>query len=196
MRDWDAYFSATDAGRDPRPLLTEALAGIEPVAGRRQAVDLGFGHGVETVALLEAGWDVYAVDGSAAAVWRLLARVPITAAERLTAVHADLGEVTVPPCDVVWAGFSLFFIPPDRLTALWASLRSALRPGGRFAGQFLGDRDTWASDDDTTGLTKAEVENLLAGMTIEHFTEQEEDGSAVSGPKHWHVFHVIASVPS
>jgi hypothetical protein len=27
------------------------------------------------------------------------------------------------------------------------------------------------------------------------FVEEDEDGRAVSGPKHWHVFHVIAARP-
>ena len=40
--------------------------------------------------------------------------------------------------------------------------------------------------------TRAEVEALLADFEIEELREQDEPGEAVSGPKHWHVFHVIA----
>jgi hypothetical protein len=40
--------------------------------------------------------------------------------------------------------------------------------------------------------TRAEVEALLAEFEIQGLREQDADGEAVSGPKHWHVFHVIA----
>jgi hypothetical protein len=32
---------------------------------------------------------------------------------------------------------------------------------------------------------------LFAGLEIESFVEEEEDGEAFEGPKHWRVFHVI-----
>jgi hypothetical protein len=41
--------------------------------------------------------------------------------------------------------------------------------------------------------TRAEVDALFDGFDIVRFEEQDEDGQAVSGPKHWHVFHVIAA---
>jgi hypothetical protein len=43
-----------------------------------------------------------------------------------------------------------------------------------------------------TFQSREEVEALLDGFDICSFVEQDEDGQAVSGPKHWHVFHVIA----
>ncbi len=33
---------------------------------------------------------------------------------------------------------------------------------------------------------------LFDGLELESFVEEEEDGEAFEGPKHWHVFHVIA----
>ena len=195
MRDWETYFAATDATRETRVLFREALAALPPLPHPRRATDLGFGHGVETLALLEAGWEVYAADGAAGAVERLQARVPAEHASQLTLEHIDLGAVSVPPSAFVWAGLSLFFLPPDRFAALWQSIRAALLPGGRFAGQLLGDRDTWASDRDTTGLSPGDLDDLLRGMTVEHLSVQDEDGQAVSGPKHWHVYNVIARMP-
>ena len=43
-----------------------------------------------------------------------------------------------------------------------------------------------------TWFDRAGVDRLLAPLTVERFMEEEEDGSACSGPKHWHVFHVVA----
>jgi hypothetical protein len=36
------------------------------------------------------------------------------------------------------------------------------------------------------------VKTLLHGFVLEHFQEVDEAGQALSGPKHWHVFNVIA----
>jgi hypothetical protein len=39
--------------------------------------------------------------------------------------------------------------------------------------------------------TDERVEALLNAYAVELLREEDEDGSAVSGPKHWHVFHII-----
>jgi hypothetical protein len=39
--------------------------------------------------------------------------------------------------------------------------------------------------------TEGQVRAMLDGLEIEYFHEQDEDGEAASGPKHWHVFTVI-----
>jgi hypothetical protein len=46
-----------------------------------------------------------------------------------------------------------------------------------------------------TFLDRPTVDRLLAGLTVEMLDEEDADGHAFSGPKHWHVFHVIASHP-
>jgi len=65
-------------------------------------------------------------------------------------------------------------------------------PDGLFVGHIFGPHDSWAGTPDMTFNTRAEVEALLADFEIEELREQDEPGEAVSGPKHWHVFHVIA----
>jgi hypothetical protein len=37
---------------------------------------------------------------------------------------------------------------------------------------------------------------LFDGLETEHTEEEDEDGDACSGPKHWHVFHVVAHRPA
>lgn len=68
---------------------------------------------------------------------------------------------------------------------------NAVRPGGRFAGQLFGVRDEWATPADPAFLTITAAQELLQPFDLEVFTEIEEDGQAVSGPKHWHYFEVI-----
>jgi hypothetical protein len=76
---------------------------------------------------------------------------------------------------------------------MWSLIVEAILPGGRFAGQFFGERDTWASLPDRSHHTHDQVRELLAKFTVEEFREEESEGNDAHGkPKHWHVFHVVA----
>ncbi|HEX6580981.1 MAG TPA: hypothetical protein VF195_08930 [Actinomycetota bacterium] len=99
--------------------------------------------------------------------------------------------VDLPPADLVLASFSLPFCPPEAFPDLWVRIRGSLRPDGRFAGELFGDRDTWASDPEMTFHDVDAARALFHGLELESFVEEEEDGEAFDGPKHWHVFHVI-----
>jgi tellurite methyltransferase len=157
-----------------------------------EAVDLGCGAGIDTVAMLERGWRVLATDAEEEAISLLRQRVPPALVPRLRTRVARMEAFELPPVDLVWAGFSLFFCRPERFEDVWMNIRRAILPGGRFAGQILGERDTWASDEDITSFRRADAESLLDGWAVERFDEEENDGEACSGPKHWHVFHVVA----
>ena len=186
---WSDYYDANE-GREPREQLLDVLGRFDRPGA---AIDLGCGAGVDTVAMLERGWDVLAIDAEPDAIGRLRAR----AGDR-DALHTELSpmeDAVLPPVDLVWASYSLFFCDPARFPDVWARIRAAVRPGGRFAGELLGERDTWASRDDGTSMTRMEAEALFDGWTVERFEEEENEGEACSGPKHWHLFHVIALAP-
>jgi tellurite methyltransferase len=191
-RPWSVYYEAND-GRAPRDLLLEVLDAFGP--GQHRAADLGCGAGIDTLAMLERGWSVFATDAEPEAIDRLTARVPASLAPRLTSVVVPMESVELPVSDLVWAGFSLLFCRPDRFGDVWSRIRSAVRPGGRFGGQVLGDRDTWAPQSDISSFTRDAAIALFDGWTIERLDEEDEDGEACSGPKHWHVFHVVARAP-
>ena len=72
----------------------------------------------------------------------------------------------------------------------------AVLPGGRFGGQILGERDTWAPDREISSFSRQQTRALFDGFEIERFQEEEKDGEACSGPKHWHLFHVLARRPA
>ena len=112
--------------------------------------------------------------------------------DRLTTRVAPFSELDFPAADLIYAGLSLPFCEPHEFGEVWSRTKSAIRPCGLFAGHFFGPHDTWSGTPDMTFHTRAEVEALLADFEIEGLREQDEDGEAVSGPKHWHVFHVIA----
>lgn len=189
---WSDYYEQNDA-RAPREMLLDVLDRFGP--GAHDAVDLGCGSGIDTVAMLGKGWTVFATDAEPEAIDRLRSRLPAALRPRLATLVSAMEDVAVPPSDLIWAGYSLFFCRPDRFHGVWSGLRRAVRPGGRFAGQILGDRDTWAGDDGISWFARDAAEALFDGWTIERFDEEDEDGEACSGPKHWHVFHVVTRAP-
>ena len=91
------------------------------------------------------------------------------------------------------ASFALPFCEPRHFLGLWARIVAAIRPGGRFAGQFFGRRDSWASISNRTHHSREEMLKLLEGFDIEMIREEERDDAPdVRNPKHWQLFHVVA----
>lgn len=193
-RDWPGYFAAS-AGRPARETLVEAIGRFaqEPSAGPRMAVDLGCGEGRDTAELLAHGWFVHATDGHPEAIQRLVARADLGDTARLTMQLCPFERLGVPPCDLVNASFSLPFCEPAHFDDLWGRIVDAVRPGGRFAGQLFGDRDTWAALPDRSHHTRAQAQALLQPFEVESLKEEEREGQDCSGAgKHWHVFHIVA----
>lgn len=186
---WTNYYQA-QSGRPPRPLLLAAIDRFGATTGL-QAIDLGCGEGTDTLALLRQGWRVLAIDEQPEAIARLTAQIPADLRERLQTQTVAFEAVSLPPADLIYAGFSLPFCRPTHFAMLWDKVVSALPPGGRFAGQIFGDRDSWADDPNMTFSTITATEELLRPFGLESFTEIDEDGQAVTGPKHWHYFEVI-----
>lgn len=193
--NWSDYYRAL-AGRQPRPLFVAALARFNPqhiLSSMPLAIDLGCGDGAESMALIESGWRVLALDQEAAAIERVGARVPLEQQARLTTSVCSFEEVSLPPAAFIYAGYSLPFCAPAQFAQLWTTIVASLLPAGRFAGHFFGVRDSWASHQTMTFHTAAAVQGLFQdSFTVEFFQEVEEDGKAFSGPKHWHLFEVIA----
>ena len=193
VEDWPGYFASV-LGKGARETMVAALDAFSQEGfDQGLGVDIAAGEGRDTLELLERGWRVVATDNHPDAFPLLLARVPDASRSRLTTVEVDFAEMQVPACDLVNASFALPFCKPEDFAPLWARIVVAIRPGGRFAGQFFGDRDTWASLPGRSHHSRAEVENLLADFDIEMMSEEERDDPPdVRSPKHWQLFHVVA----
>lgn len=192
---WEAYYERIE-GRGPRPLLLEALSKFSEDPSpttTRSAIDLGFGDGTETVALLEAGWQVLAIDNEPSAVARLEAKVASEDRSRLEISTKSFAEADFSEAHLVFAGISLPFCHPADFDRVWTRIVAAIRPGGRFAGHFLGVRDDWADHEGMTFLTRSEVLHLFdSEFDVEYFKEREEEEPSSTGPKKWHLFEAIA----
>ena len=198
---WGRYYNAV-AAKPPRPTLLDALdrfaaEGVpSPNAPPPFALDLGCGDGRDTVELLRRGWRVLAVDATAEAIERLLARPDLPKGDLPEGALLETRVVRFedfqpPPCELVNASFSLPLCAPDHFPDLWARLTAAIRPGGRFAGQLYGPRDDWAG----RGITihdRAAIERLCAGFRVEMLDETVEDGATALGKsKRWHIYHLV-----
>jgi hypothetical protein len=147
--------------------------------------------------LLRAGWRVWALDAEPGALAELERRAAAAGLRGLRTVQGRFEEASPPAADLVNASFALFACPPERFAATWAGIRAALLPGGRFAGQLLGPRDSWAAKPGTTIVSSAGLNELLAGLAVERIEEEESDGVTPFGEaKHWHIWHVNARLPS
>ncbi len=196
--DWPAYFDAV-AGLPARETLLAALDRFDreaPPAAGRLAVDLGCGSGRDTFEILRRGWRVLAVDGHPAGIERLRVGLPPEAAARLETLVARFQDAPIPPCDLVNASFSIPHCAPADFPPMWSRIAAAIRPGGRFAGQFFGVNDDWSRRADgvtRTYHTRAQVEAMLGAFEVEMLDEVERPGKTAFGePKYWHVFHVVA----
>jgi SAM-dependent methyltransferase len=198
--DWSDFY-ADQAGRAVRPTFAAALVRWRDARGPAtgQAIDLGCGDGVESRALVAAGWRVLALDADARVVERVTDGVPDADRARLTVRRASFEELAsfdgeaLPATDLVYAGFSLPFCSGDVFEVLWARIRQCLQTGGLFAGQLFGPHDDFAAWPDVNTHDRADVERLLHGLTVLQLDEEDRDGRSFAGPKHWHVFHIIAS---
>lgn len=192
-KGWEAYYRANQ-NRTTSPLLRRALGADCLPQGNAQAVDLGCGAGVETALLLNAGWNVLAIDKEPAAIARVEALRSAQMGGRLVVDASRFEDLeTLPLSALIHAGLSLPFCAPARFPRLWSQIVAALEPGGIFVGHLFGDRHEWVGHSEMSFHAKEEVEALCRGLTIELLRETEGEGGLV--PHHWHRFDLIVCKP-
>lgn len=193
---WEDYYRRHE-GRDPQQMLVDVLArfAVELAPEYRPfAADLGCGPGNETLAMLKSGWRVLAIDSHPSAIARVQEAAGAEHRPQLEVKLTSLEQVELPETDLIWAGYSLPFCKPESFDQLWTRITRSLRLGGRFAGQLFGVHDSWASQPDMNFHTAEQVDRHLAsGFEVEFLEERQEDGGSGSGPKHWHVFDIVAT---
>lgn len=185
---WAEYYRKT-AGRPPRPTLLFAL---DRAAAPGFAVDLGCGEGRDTIELLRRGWSVLALDAEPSAIAGLAARNDLPASGGLETRVARFEDAVLPAADLINASFALFFCVPGAFPPLWDKVIASLRPGGRFAGQLLGHRDSWVGRRRVVVHDDAAIAALLKGLTVEMHEIEETDSVTPRGEaKHWHLHHLV-----
>ncbi|MFT3947458.1 MAG: hypothetical protein QM763_10860 [Agriterribacter sp.] len=194
---WDLHYNAV-AQKALAPAATLAFA-LEQfnkeqiTAEQKAAIDLGFGNGIDSIALLADGWQLTAIDKEAGAIEHLKQLVSRNNTTRLNIIDKPFEEVVLPPALLINATFSLPFCAPQHFPVLWKNILNALQSGGRFAGHFFGTYDSWYCREDMTFHTPGQLQELFTGFSIEQMEETKREGKTIGGAvKHWHVFHIVA----
>lgn len=184
---WQQYYRVV-AGRPPREFLRHTLRRFEAPG---TAIDLGCGAGSDTHFMLSQGWHVLAIDREEAAIELVSSTAPPDAADRLSTQVASFESVELPRVDLIWAGLSLPFCPPDQFESLWRRIEESLVKGGRFAGDFFGPRHAWFGEDKMAFHSKEEILHLCRNLKLEYIVEGEgEQQTALDGMQHLHIFTI------
>ncbi|MDQ1582318.1 MAG: tellurite methyltransferase [Microbacteriaceae bacterium] len=193
--DWTRFYE-WQTGRELRATFLAGLASL----GERQpgfAIDLGCGDGLETKELISRGWRVLAIDSAPGVTERVRAVVGARGTPAVEVWQRDFADIhELPEADFVHAGFSLPFCDASHFPYLWADIRQSLRPGAVFAGELFGPDDAWFGRPGMNFHSRSGVEAMLDGLEVVHLIEDNQPGRSFEGPKHWHVFHIVARAPA
>jgi SAM-dependent methyltransferase len=162
--EWDERFRRGEHANDP-PLkfIVEALDRIG-AGGRRRALDLACGAGRHAAALASRGWDVTAVDWSAAALEMVRAR---DARIRTIAVDLEAGfEIERNHWDLICVSL---YLQRD----LFEPIREGLVAGGWVAAAFplFDDRAGVRPMNPDYVLRPGELRSLFGDFEIQHYFE-------------------------
>jgi SAM-dependent methyltransferase len=122
-----AYGERSDRS-GPSSQLASFVARLAPGAA---VLDLGCGAGRDTQALIEAGLDVTALDGSPAMAAQAERRIGKPVRVQLFEDLADIAAF-----DAVWANASLLHVPREGLEPVLRAVHHALKPNGLLFASF------------------------------------------------------------
>jgi hypothetical protein len=186
MFNWPQYINQTK-NKSVRTLLVQAL---EYVKNREVALDLGAGALNESKYLLDSGFKkVIAVDSEEDSEI-----IQAIKNEAFIFLKNKIEDYEFPEnyFNLINAQFALPFIAKEKINEVSEKIKKSLKVGGIFTGQFFGEKDSWAGRDGVAVYDEVEVRDLLSGLDIIYWQEEEKDGkTANNDAKHWHIFHFI-----
>jgi len=154
------------------------------------ALDVGAGSLRNTKFLLEKGLDVTALDLDPI----ILEAAAAVNNERLTASVADITKFEYSnKYDLVLSINVLSFLTKGALLELLPKLKNSLAQDGILCVTLFGVSDEWAHKENMSFFDCDEAKALFDDMNLVVFIEEESEGTLIQGgPKHWHLFRIIA----
>jgi SAM-dependent methyltransferase len=182
IQDWDKrYCSRERATEDlqaaPNPLLIETVERLARNPKRpRQALDLASGAGRNALWLAGQGWNVTAVDGSAAAIAILRER----AAERGLNLDARVADLERDEFPIERAAWDLVAILYYLQRNLFEAAKRGVAPGGVLIG--IAHITEPGEEPTPHRLRRGELETYFAGWEIVHYYEGASRDAAHQRP--------------
>lgn len=185
--NWKVYYERTD-GKPPRPTLAKALELFEKENKIGKAFDIGCGVGNDIAYLLSKDWEVIGTDNELKAQNHFNQK--FKSEVKASFQFCSFEEIKWEKVLLVHAGFSLPFCSKDEIHQVLTNIKSNIKVGGRFAGNFFGPNHTW---NDLCLLSKKEIEDYFSDFTIEWLEETETDRLSTLDEKiHHHNIAIIA----
>ena len=192
-QNWASYSKAVENQSAHNTVLFALKAFASNGKTTGQAIDLGCGSGRDSKEILRNGWNLYAVDQCEEALEVLKSNRNGWSAEQLETFLGRMEESPLPESELINAGVSLPFCPPDKFEQLWQNVKAALRSGGRFSGHFFGKDDDWAVSKSMSFFSAEEVKELFADFELELYNEILGPVPIVpSGFRYGHIFEIVA----
>ncbi len=192
---WKKYFKK-HLKRKPREQLVRAFSFC---VNKTNALDLGAGTLIESKFLIKKGFKTVIAIDNAPEVKKFVRNF-----NNKKLIYKDISfqEYDFPKnnFDLINSQFSIHLYGKKGFNIFIKKIKNSLKPKGVFVGQFLGVKDSWNGDLSSATPkanyvfhTKKQVIDLLSGLKILEFVEEDEDGKTALGKmKHWHIFHFIA----
>jgi 2-polyprenyl-3-methyl-5-hydroxy-6-metoxy-1,4-benzoquinol methylase len=152
------------AERGPNPHLVAWLRTFTAAPTRRRCLVIGCGLGDDAEALASAGFEVTAIDASAAVIEAARRRFPRSGVDYVTGDVLNPPQSRPEPFDLVYEACTRDTVPPDARPGVLSAIASLVAPGGRL---FVLER---------TGDEVASFEQ--AGLRTLEMDETLDDGSA------------------
>lgn len=180
----------------PKETLIKALELFEEKSGTnsdKTAIDLGCGHGPDTLELLKRGWTVTAIDSQKDGLEIIKGMISPEWSERLQLRQSEFEGLKLQKALLVNASLCLFFSRPDYFNDIWNEIVDSINIGGRFSGNLCGLHDSWAVYENMTFHSQADIDRMFEKFDIEYFNETEQDVLLADRyPKHWHLYDIVA----
>ncbi|MDP1879391.1 MAG: hypothetical protein Q8K60_00460 [Parachlamydiaceae bacterium] len=191
---WGNYYLNT-IHTEPHKTLILALKYFQLENNIGNAVDLGAGAGRDTIFLLKAGWQVFALDAEQLSIDVIINQIDSELLSNLKVAVVPFSEMIIPnELNLINASYSLPFCKPEDFALCWKKIMNGLIIGGRFCGQFFGVHDEWANSPNLTIHTFDDLMKLFENQFVIEYL-QIENGlipCANGELKHWHIYHIVA----
>ena len=197
--DWGEYREKTQLKPPTRPLV-KLLEHIVP----GKAIDLGPGAGIDTMYLLENGWDVLGIDIDPNTENDIRGLIKSSSNQNLDEKFSFMNqdfenlELEKDAYDLVIGFNSLFFCRPESFEKIFKQITNSIKSGGYLLVNLLGKNDDWNRQEDNrkTFLSREEILELLADFEIGERdikeAELDKETAVTNTLKHWHTFLIRA----